>query len=343
MRQYALPFFCSFRGGHLLSHVLVRIRCFIIAFLLCGLFAGRLHAETYKLSTGETLNGEVLAASANDQGVQVKIGEGQYQKVPWANFSQDDLKTFAKNQRMEPFVQPFIEPNPEEKIKRTEVEIKQPQRLERPPRQSLLGAMFSSSVGLFTLLLVYGATIYAGYEVAIFRAQPPALVAGLSAIPGLGMLVPIVFLSLPTRLKSDAGTAETVEAAAPAAAAPAEADVNPMHADGVAHPTGLKLHEDADQSKPGHPETITYQRGQFTFNRRFFETKFSAFFGVVRRDKDKDLVLVIKSSRGEYIGQRISRIAANDLHLQVQHGHASEEVLIPFQEIQEIRVKHKDA
>ena len=55
------------------------------------------------------------------------------------------------------------------------------------------------------------------------------------------------------------------------------------------------------------------------------------------------MVLVIKSSRGEYTGQRISRIAANDLHLQVQRGHASEEVMIPFVEIREIRLKHKDA
>lgn len=323
----------------------MRIRYVIIGFLLCGVLLGRLHAEAYRLTTGETLNGEVLAASANDQGVQVKIGEGQYQKVPWASFSQEDLKTFVKNQRMEPFVQPFIEPNPEEKIKRTEVNIKQPQRWERAPRQSLLGAMFSSSVGWFTLLLVYGAIIYAGYEVAIFRAQPPLLVAGLSAIPGLGIFAPIIFLSMPTRLKGGESAPEATEAPPPAeAGAPAQEEVNPMHADGASHPAGLKLHTDTQAAaKPAHPETITYQRGQTTFNRRFFETKFVAFFGVVRRDADKDMVLVIKSSRGEYTGQRISRIAANDLHLQVQHGHATEEVLIPFQEIQEVRLKHKDA
>jgi len=40
---------------------------------------------------------------------------------------------------------------------------------------------------------------------------------------------------------------------------------------------------------------------------------------------------------------RITRIAANELHLQVQKGHASEEVMIPFIEIQEVRLKHKDA
>ena len=41
--------------------------------------------------------------------------------------------------------------------------------------------------------------------------------------------------------------------------------------------------------------------------------------------------------------QRISRIAANDLHLQVQKGAATEEVMIPFQDIQEIVLQHKDA
>jgi hypothetical protein len=91
------------------------------------------------------------------------------------------------------------------------------------------------------------------------------------------------------------------------------------------------------------PPTTTYQRGQFTFNRRFIETKFAGFFGVVRRDADRDMVLVIKSSRGEYIGQRISRIAANDLHLagaawpRHRGGHD------PVRRDQEIRLKHKDA
>ena len=79
------------------------------------------------------------------------------------------------------------------------------------------------------------------------------------------------------------------------------------------------------------------------FNRRFFETKFSGFFGVIRRDSEKDMVILIKSARGEYIAERISRISANDLHAQVRKGHASEEVMIPFTEIQEVQLKHKDA
>jgi hypothetical protein len=31
------------------------------------------------------------------------------------------------------------------------------------------------------------------------------------------------------------------------------------------------------------------------------------------------------------------------MHVQVNKGHASEEVMIPFSEIQEIQLKHKDA
>ena len=335
-------FFCSFYQRLLLSHGLVR-RLLLILPLLLGFSSAVLWADTFKLTNGETVNGEVLPTSANDQGVQVKVGDGEYQRVPWANFSQDDLKNFAKNQRMEPFVEPFIEPNPEEKVKRTEVNIKAPPKLERPARQSLFGAFFSSGLGIFVMILLYAANIYAGFEVAIFRAQPPLLVCGLSAVPFLGILSPIIFLCLPTNVKATPPAVETAPAEPkPLAAAAATPDVNPMLGEGVAHPGGLKLAH-TEETKSTLPETITYQRGQFTFNRRFFETKFPAFFGVVRREADKDMVLVIKSNRGEYTTQRISRIAANDLHVQVQKGAATEEIMVPFQEIKELRLKHKDA
>jgi hypothetical protein len=321
----------------------VRRLIFVLVIAVWGLVGERTQADAYKLNNGETLNGEVLATSANDQGVQVKIGDGQYQRVPWANFSQEDLKSFAKNQRMEPFVEPFIEPDPQAKIKRKEVQIKDPPRLERPARQALFGAMFSSGLGVFLMAVLYGANIYVGYEVAIFRARQPALVCGLSAIPGLGLLAPVVFLSLPTDIKPSETTAEPALAESHPPSAQEE-ELNPMHGN-AAHPAGIKLAaaEESPAAKPTMPETVTFKRGQFTFNRRFFETKFPGFFGVVRRDADRDMVLVFKSNRGEHIAERISRVAANDLHVQIQRGQASEEVMIPFQEIQEIRLKHKDA
>ena len=324
----------------------------IVGVLLLGLLAGPLRADTFRLANGETMTGELLPTTANDQGVQIKVGEGDYERVPWTKFSQEELRTFQKNQRMEPFVEPFIEISQAEKIKKTEVDIKQPPRLVRPARQSLLGAMGSSTLGILVLLILYAATIYAGYEVALFRAQPPALVCGLSAVPLVGVLSPIVFLSMPTRIGKTAAEIREAEAAAlsaaepiaPAPTAPVADEVNPMQGQ-AAHPAGLKLAqtETASGGKPRVPDPVVFQRGQFTFNRRFVETKFPGFFSVVRREADRDMVLVIKSSRGEFTGQRISRIAANDLHLEVQRGATTEEVLIPFQEIQQITLKHKDA
>jgi hypothetical protein len=330
---------------------MVRRFCLIAGLVVCGLLAEAACAETFKLTNGDTLTGELLAGSASDVGVQIKVGEGKYERVLWASFSQEDLKKFAKVQKLEPLVEPFIEITQEERIKKTEPNIKQPPRLDRPAAQSLIGALFSSSLGSFVLLLLYAANIYAGYEVAIFRARPVALVCGVSAV--LPLAGPIIFLSMPTKI---APPEETWQAAAAAAAETAAPDmVNPMAAEGAEHPTGLKLagtgpadeaksgQSEGGEQKPALPPTTTFQRGQFTFNRRFFETKFPGFFGVIRRDADRDMVLIIRSSRGEYIGQRISRIAANDLHLQVHRGHASEEVMIPFIEIQEIKLKHKDA
>jgi hypothetical protein len=324
---------------------MVRSLCLVVTVLFLGVLVP-VRADTFKLNNGETLNGEVLPTTANDQGVQIKIGEGDYQRVPWTSFSQEVLRSFLKNQRMEPFVEPFIEVTQEEKIKKTEVNIKQPPRLERPEKKSLLGALCSSTLGVFVLLVLYAANIYAAYEVALFRAQPPGLVAGLSAIPFLGVLAPIVFLSMPTRIsKSAEPFVEEPAAVAEASGAPAPAageDLNPMRGQ-AEHPSGLKLAAtESGHDKPRTPETITYQRGQFTFNRRFIETKFPGFFAVVRREADKDMILAVKTARGEYAGQRISRIAPNDMHLEIQRGGATEEVLIPFQEIQQIQLKHKD-
>jgi len=334
-------FSLSFGLTHLLSKLIVRRLSFILL-LLCGLaFQAFAAADTFKLTTGDTLVGEALLASANDQGIQIKVGEGQYERVPWSNFSQEDLKKFAQTKKIEPLVEPFIEVTQEDKIKKTEVNIKQPERLPHPPSGSLLGAMASSGPGLVMLLLLYAANIYAGFEVAVFRGHSMPLVCGVSAV--LPVIGPIIFLSMKTKVESHhvEPTWEIAGAAAAPSAAAADAG-NPMQGAGE-HPAGLKLAHTEEAAAPAHPPTQVFQRGQFTFNRRFFETKFPGFFGVVRRDADKDMVLSLITARGEFPGQRISRIAANDLHLQVQKGHATEEVMIPFTEIKEIRLRHKDA
>jgi hypothetical protein len=316
--------------------------------LLAGLVTPA-RGDTYKLANGESLVGEVLVGSANDQGIQVKVGEAEYKRVPWASFSQDDLKVFVKNPKLEPFVEPFIEVTQAERIAKTAVKIKEPPRLQRPIKQSVFGAMFASGLGLFIVLVLYAGNIYAGYEVAIFRGQQVPLVCGVAAVaPVIG---PIIFLSIPTKVQAAEEAWEASSAAAEGAAADG---VNPMQAEGAAHPAALKLHTDGtaqtaeaggvaagQPGAPAAPAPVVFQRGQYTFNRRFIETKFAGFFGVVRHGAEKDMILQFKTSRGEFVANRITRIAANDLHLEIRKGHATEEVMVPFVEIQEIQMKHQ--
>ena len=54
---------------------MVRRLFLIAALLVCGLLAAAAYAETFKLANGDTLTGEILAGSANDVGVQIKVGE----------------------------------------------------------------------------------------------------------------------------------------------------------------------------------------------------------------------------------------------------------------------------
>jgi hypothetical protein len=316
---------------------IVRRFWMMIGLVAGGLLAGVSRADTFQLNNGETVVGEVLVSAANDVGITIKVGEGEYKKVSWENFSQADLKKLAQNKKLEPYAEPYIEITQEEKIKKTEGNIKQPPRLGRVAKHSVLGAFFGSGLGVLLLLLLYAANLYAAYEIAIFRARSVPLVCGVSA--ALPVAGPILFLALRTNLQAAELKWET--APAPAAGTTAEA-VNPMQGD-VPHLAGLKVtHAEPAPAPAGPVPATTFPRGQFTFNRRFFETRFPGFFGVVRRDADKDMELIIKSARGYFVAHRISRIAANDLHVEVHKGHASEEVMIPFTEIHEVQLKPKE-
>jgi hypothetical protein len=314
-----------------------------IGLLLCGLLSGILRAETFTLTDGQIVTGELIPGSADESGVQVKVEEGRYQRVPWTSFSQETLKQFSqdqKNRKLAEFSEAYVEITDEDRIQKTAVDIKPVPRLERPAPQSLFAAMFSSSVGLFLLLATYAANIFAAYEIALFRARPKALVCGVAAV--LPVIGPIIFLSMPTRVSRPEEEGFIVENAE---AAPSYSVPNPEgQATEAAATGGLHLaHAEAAAGGTNLPPTQTFQRGAFTFNRRFIETKFSGFFGAVKRAGDKDLVLLIKAARGTYIAQRVTRITTNDMHLEVHRGNASEEVMVPFSEIQEIQLKHKDA
>jgi hypothetical protein len=291
-------------------------------------------AMPFEYADGTKIEGDIVQGKA--EFLQIRVDGGRYEKLAWEKLSQATLKQLAGDPKLklESFIQPYLEGPEDATIKKTEVVIKPVPRLERPAKGSLLGALFGSSVGLFALLLLYAANIYAGYEISIVRAYPAGMVCGIAAVaPVIG---PAIFLCLPTKMKS-AG-----EEVAPEAAAPSPAAVAPAEAAPNAVPGGLTLAHGEAAAPAAVPETQVFKRGQFTFNRRFIETKFSGFFGMIRRDAEKDLVLLIKSARGEFIVTRISRIASNDLHADVHRGGASQEVQIPFSEILEIQIKPRE-
>lgn len=300
-------------------------------------------AVTVDYTDGTKFTGDIVTGAPNY--LQLRLEGGGYTNLDWGKLSQDSLQqlkelaaTNTSLKKLDGYLSPYIQITEEERIKKTEVPINHDyEKLQRPAKGSLLGAMFKSSVGLVCLLLLYAANIYAGYEIAVIRAYPPALVCGLAAlVPVIG---PIVFLCLPTKLASHAG--ETEEDQLPSAGHEAPVTDSLAHEAAAPDPGAAAAGHSTSTAKL--PQTQVFKRGQFTFNRRFIETKFAQFFPAVRRGEDKDLVLLVKSMRGEYVATRISRIAAGDMHLEVHRGGASQEVQIPFVEIQEIHLKHKDA
>lgn len=324
----------------MLINLVRKFLCITIGFWLCGLLATA-NAQTYPLTDGTSVSGEAI--SFNDDGVIFHATDGSYtSRIPWTKFSQDALKELAKNPKMSDFAEPFIEtpPPPPPKL---ETNIRPVSRLELPPKGSVIGGMFSSGVGVIVLLFVWAASIYAGFEVGVFRARPVGVVMGVSAL--LPIIGPIIFLSMPTRMEHVATeedmqmqTGAPPEAVAAPGAAPAP-EAQPATTEGVhIAPAGW-------QAATALPETQVFQRGQFTFNRRFFETKFSGFFGMTRHGPDKDMVLLVKTPRGQHIVERVTRIAANEAYFEVAlgAGPGRQEVMVPFGEIQEIQLKHKDA
>jgi hypothetical protein len=304
----------------------------ILSLGLCGGFAAVSRADTFQLIDGTPVSGDIVLF--NEGGITLRTASGSYTNVVWPKFSQDSLKQLAQNPKIKPLAEAFIE-TPPARPRNMVIQIQDVSRPALPPKESLFAALLSSSVGFVALLLIYAANVYAGYEIAIVRARPIGLVMGVSAV--LPILGPIIFLCLPmpqeTAPAEEPSPAEqhafTVPGGAPAGGGPATGGI---------HVTGA-----AAARATGHPEAQVFQRGQFMFNRRFFETKFSGFFSVVRRPAEKDLVLVIKAGRNQLVAQRITRIAANEAYFEVAQGGGRQEVMVPFADIQEIQLKHKDA
>jgi hypothetical protein len=283
-------------------------------------------SQTFKLADGAIITGRLIAGK--DQYLQVALETGGttpvYTNIFWTRLSQETLQQLAGTRSdAARFATVFLDPEPKQAATATsarKISVKPPPRLDRPQG----GSLFASPVMLVLLLLVYAANIYAGWEIGIYRQWPPALVALLSAVGPI--VVPAIFLAMPThRVRKE----EVVTEAPPVEHAP------------VPLPETAAPVEVEKSAQPAAPQPVVYPRGQFTFNRRFFETKFAGFLKMVPGEAERDKVIFIKSARGEYTGARLSKIEPNELYLQIKKGGVSEDVMIPFSEIFEVQVKQQ--
>jgi hypothetical protein len=309
----------------------------IFGLWLCGVFIATA-ADTFELTDGRSVMGDVI--SYNDNGVVFRLEGDKYsERVPWTKFTQDALKQLSSvNPKIKVLAEPFIETPPTERTKKGEVKVHEVSRLGLPPRTSLFGSLFSSSVGLIALMLIYAANIFAAYEIAVCRSRPMALVMGVAVV--LPILGPIIFLAMPVHVEAPEPVAQHSATASqtfavPGAAQPAASGIHIVEASWQGKPAV------APTANPNEPQI--FQRGQFTFNRRFFETKFSGFFALIRRESERNLVLTIKTGRANMVVERITRIATNEMHVEVAGGSGKQEVMVPFAEVVEVQLKSKSA
>jgi hypothetical protein len=286
-------------------------------------------AETFPLADGTALTGDIVSFS--DTGIIFRLADDKYSdRVAWTKFSQAGLKQLAANPKIKPLVDPFIEIPPSERTPKPAVEVHEVTRLALPANQSLFGALASSSAGLVALFLIYAANVYSGFEIAVFRNRPKGLVMGVSAV--LPVLGPVIFLSLPTHIEA-APVEEQVEAEPVTFVVPGQ------------EPAQEDIHIAAGSwQQPAAQNTgQIFKRGQFTFNRRFIETKFAGFFTEPRSGTEADLVLVLKTTTGEFQIERITRIEAGDMNVEVVVEGGRQEFQVPFADIQELQLQPKAA
>ncbi len=303
------------------------ICCCLVA--ASGWLAGLAQAQTAYMPfefDGQKVTGRPVGFK--DTHIQIAIQGGGITNVAWGRLSQSTLQSLTKLKNFGVFAQPFIDPPPQRAPQGPKVTIKEVQRMDRPAS----GGLMASSVMLLVFFLIYLANIYAGYEVAVYRQRNPGLVCTLAAVAPV--VTPIAFLAMPSAIERAAEEEAVTEEAAGEAVAQEGQPAEQAPAETAAAEAAAPKPED---------EAVVYQRGQFTFNRRFFETKLAGFLKMVPGEAEKDKVLVVSSARGVHTGQRVTRINPNDLILHVVKGGASQDVVIPFTEISEVKIVHKDA
>lgn len=282
---------------------------------------GALAAEplALTLADGTALTGDII--KFDDNGLMLHLAGDVYTttNVAWSRLSQDSLKHLAASPKLKLLAEPFIEPDASQRPAKSEITVNPVTRLERPANPSVLGGLFGSPVGLFLLLVVYVANLYAAFEVSVIRARPAIQVIGLSAV--LPIAGPAIFLAMPIKM---APPKEEIEFAAPAGTAGAAANRSPEE---------IQVVEASWKKEEQKPEPQIFARGKFTFNKRFLETKFVGYFGTPRGEALK-FTMELKTSSSQVTVERIMQVGATEVILETRTG----QVTVPLADIQEIRL-----
>ncbi len=336
-------------------------------------------AADYKLKDGTTISGDPI--SFTDKGVVIKSPDKLLPRTAWTNFAQEGLKEFAKNPKARPFVETLIdEPPPgdagaEVNVPETPVvkrPWKQPKEAEGKPvlpeSPGLIAGMFGTGVGWLSLFVFYAATIYAGYEVAVYRRRPKNLVMGLAAIPFAGLLSPITFLIMPPIQTEEESKPNAVEQAALQAKEGHKEDEKKGVALGKNKPKVTATAKPVATAKPGAPaaapapspvkappapgvpaapaalEPVVYRRGETNINKRFIETKFAGFFKAVPGPAERDMWVVwVTATGGEYWSKRVVSISQTEVVVNCpQEGGGSLDQTLQIVEITEIHLRPQE-
>ncbi len=279
---------------------------------------GAVAAETLTLTDGSTQSGDIV--KFDDNGLMLRGAGDAYLNVPWGKLSQNSLKHLTANPKIKPLVEVFIEPDQSQRPAKPEIQVNPVKRLERPANPSLFGGLVGSPVGLFILLVLYAANLYAGFEVAVIRARPAIQVIGLAAV--LPILGPVIFLALPMKVEAPP------ETTAPSAAPGAEKT-----------PEEIQIVDASWRQEEKKVEAQVFARGKFTFNKRFVETKFAGYLGEPKGEALK-FSMEVKTAQTQFAVERILQVAATDV---VFETNPPGQVTVPLSEILEIKLNPRAA
>ncbi|MDB6054969.1 MAG: hypothetical protein JWN25_2492 [Verrucomicrobiales bacterium] len=349
-----------------------------MALLFCVLTCA---AGDYATSDGQNISGQPI--SFTSEGVIIKLTDGTLSpRNAYTKFTQESLKKLSADSKSTAaisYIEPFLEEVIQERKRQKEIVVEQVPTIPRPEGATGLAALFSSPIGLMFFFVFYLANLHAGSEIGIYKNWPKKIALGASAI--LPVIAPVAMLCMPVRgvagpqpideevpvVEEPAATAEPENPALPdpgkpvaetsgetAPPPPVEAPIyTPPPRKSVTRapinlpqsPANVAKAEAAAAAAASAPpaDVQIFSRKDFTFNKRFFETKMPGFFRVVLSEADQQKVIYVKSARGNFVGQRITKVSPSDLTLQIFKENVTADESIPFNEIQEVSIMPRDS